>query len=684
MATTHDSHFIQSHFIPSPDQVNTATDPLSVDVVALYIIGGDGQGEKLSDFVFQDQRQPPENGEDEPVRNTSATAPSSPDQLERGPLPPAPDAKAQPVTDKDAGPRKGPYLRPRRPDRRLSYADRKVNWLADGNGQLFRRAIQPLTMYRIIGVSIDFRRISKLNFAQVSREIGNELRKHYESRPIVFLCHGFAAFYLKDVLEANQELDLRPAIAAIGMFGIDPKHRDISELRNWTANKRCKISPLSLLLKNNCQDDFGKALDSLLEAYFVSVFAFRPDQPEGTKPGEPKAMFSVLDSDPIWSGGGLDQIATFSGLEDAGFRGMCKYIVESVEGHQLLTAARENDLQRITTLIRRGTNIDSINYTSRDYKTALAIAAEAGHIETVEFLSIKDYVSLDHGVDGGTSALHCAVQSIRDLIGEMPQVDINEADEYDFDPARKVLGRLKSGGLPLDDEMKLLRDTVQLHCQVKQLSRTIKVVEILLAAGALPDRGLVNTLRVQNPLEKVVKELLSNPPAVQGPSPRRLKVSTPSEQALKVCCNTPFVVREVFSADEDKKDRYIPVYTDINQVIYQKKSSIQTLQAGNNPASPSDVLSPTTERSGSAITFQNDESPKKTVGPTLMTTDTSGKLKNDTEPEFNIDDEFRRRKENLKDAESRLICRWYHIPLNNVSLPRIELRLIHLFIGMHR
>lgn len=673
MATTYDSQFIQSYSIPLPDQSNTFNDPLSVDVVALYIIGGDGQGEKLSDFVFQDQRQSPENAEDEPARNAPPTAPSSPDQLERGPLPPAPDTKAQPVTDKDAGPRKGPYLRPRRSIRRLSFADRKVNWLADGNGQLFRKAVQPLTMHRIIGVSIDLKRISNLNFAQVSREVGNEVRKRYESRPIVFLCHGFAAFYLKDVLEANQELDLRPAIAAIGMFGIDPKHRDITELRNWTAEKRCKMSPSSLLLKNNCQDDFGKALNSLLEAYFVSVFAFRTDPPERGRSEESKPIFSVLDSDPIWSGGGLDQMATFSGPEDAGFRAMFKYIIESVEGHQLLTAARQNDLERITTLIRRGTNIDSINYTSRDHKTALTIAAEAGHAETVEFLSTKDYVSLDYGVDVEKSALHFAVKAIKNLIGKISEDNSNEADGFYFDysPAERILSRLKLGGSVPLDEMQLLDDERPFDSLVKQLARTMKVVEILLEAGALPSGGLVNTLNVANPLEKVVKQLLLNPPAVQGPSPRELIVSTPGEQAIQVCRDTPFVIREVFSVGTDKKDRYIPVYTDIHQVIYQGKSSRQIPQAGSSTGSPSDVLPPAVARSGPRVTFQDNDLPAKATAQEVMTLDTSEKIPHSTDQEFNVDVEFSRRKENFNQAGSQLLCRWYHIPLNNVRFSRM-------------
>ncbi|KAM0817301.1 putative ABC1 atypical kinase-like domain-containing protein [Seiridium cardinale] len=127
----------------------------------------------------------------------------------------------------------------------------------------------------------------------------------------------------------------------------------------------------------------------------------------------------IPDRDPVWDGGGLDQIATFAGPDDALFRGMCNYLVESVDGHQLLTAARKNEKDVIMDLIRRGAKVDGINYTSRDNKTALGIAAEAGHVDIVNFLLTKDYFSLDHDIDIEKSALHCALQSIKDRRGEI-------------------------------------------------------------------------------------------------------------------------------------------------------------------------------------------------------------------------------------------------------------------------
>ncbi|KAF7527875.1 hypothetical protein G7054_g10313 [Neopestalotiopsis clavispora] len=670
MAGTPDPQYIHCHYIIPKDQAKAPNDRLLVDIVALYIRGTDGVADKLPDFVFQDQNQPPEkNGEDESARIAPAPPPNSPDLLERGQLPPGSDARAQPGTDKDGALRNRSYLRSHRAHyRKQSTTDKRVNWLADGGGELFRKAIQPLTIPRIIGVSIDLKRMSNLSFAEASKEVSNklnELWRKYIGCPIVFLCHGYATFLLQDVLEANENKDLRLAIAAIGMFGVDPKDRDIVELRKWTAEKRCGMSPQSPLLNNNCQDDFGTALDNLRKDHFISVFAFCTDPTEVEKSEKTEPMFSVSDRDPIWSGGGLEQIAMFSGLEDAGFRGMCKYIVESVEGHQLLTAARENNRDMIMSLINRGANIDSINYTSRNYKTALSIAAEAGHVETVEFLSIKDYVSLDHGVDHGKSALQCAVQAIKDLIGKINSDDMDRAHESRPNATERILYQLKEERGRPPHLIESSEDTGHLSDTVKQFGRAMKVVEILLGAGALPSSGLLNTLNVQNQLEKKVRQLLCNPPAVQGPSPRRLTLSTPSEQALEVCRNTPLVIREVFSAGEDEKDQYIPVYTDINEVIYQKKSSPQVLQTGSNARSPSNGPSAAVSISEPPITLQSEDSPVSTDRSKATVLGTSEKVPNDTDQEFNIDDEFKKRKKNFRNAGSRLICRWYHIPMNN-------------------
>ncbi|KAK6083985.1 hypothetical protein SCUP515_01681 [Seiridium cupressi] len=637
METNHKYQYIESHSIFPAIQGETFGDRLPVDVVALYILGADGSGKEESDFVFQESRQTLIIGDDEPARDAA-------------------------VTSRDS-------------------ADRHCN------GQTIRKAMQPLHVSRIIGIGLKPPLIS--DFAQPAKEVVGALREmwqDFEGRSIVFLCHGYGAFLLVNIMDPGQNQDLCQAIAAIGLFGVDPADPacDISKLRKWTA-ERCKMNPQAPIFMHDYETDFRKALNGLRKDYFVSVFAFRTSSAgegkmEGSKTTSQNPQttsYRIPGRDPVWDGGDFDQIATFAGPDDALFRGMCNYLVESIDGHQLLTAARKNEKDVIMDLIRRGANVDSINYTSRDNKTALAIAAEAGHVDIVNFLSTKDYVSLDHGVDIEKSALHCALQSIKDRRGEILESMKTKADRLmPRNRARRIPNQMRDEKrLPLEEEMMSLDDTNKFDRMVKQLVRTVKIVEILLEAGALPTEELEDTMDTNSPFERVAKELLSNPPAVQGPSPRQLVMSSPSQNALQVCRKTLFVIREVFSVGKNGKDRYIPLYTDIEQVIYQGNSSTYDVQPDYVYGLSSHVPSPTGPGSRPTITIQADETATVMARAAPHTQEVPEPSLPHKDSEFDMDKEFSRRGKNSKDAGSKRICRWYHIPKNNMAWVHVRVLL---------
>jgi hypothetical protein len=287
--------------------------------------------------------------------------------------------------------------------------------------------------------------------------------------------------------------------------------------------------PPTLILTLVGQIKFGEPWSSfardasrgmLREGCFVSVFALhvmsqkrnRDESKTSTQDSE-RRLYSVSLPGSVWDGGGVDEIATFVGPNDACFRRMD--LVDSIDGHQLLTAARRNKNDVIVELIKRGANVDGINYTSRDNKTALAIAADADHVETVSFLSTKDYVSLDYGVDNKKLTIHCALRAITNHEDEVNWYTVNMTYLPAFPPfghEMEVVGRFRdTKRLSSEEETSSLDDSNKFDRLFRQLVRTMEVVEMLLEAGARPTEGLINPLHTKNPLEMFAKQLLCNP-----------------------------------------------------------------------------------------------------------------------------------------------------------------------------
>ncbi|KAM0817302.1 hypothetical protein AB5N19_03107 [Seiridium cardinale] len=198
-----------------------------------------------------------------------------------------------------------------------------------------------------------------------------------------------------------------------------------------------------------------------------------------------------------------------------------------------------------------------------------------------------------------------------------------------------------------------LDDTNKFDRMVKRLVRIVKVVEILLEAGALSTEELEDTVDTNSPFERVAKELLSNLPAVQQPSPRQLVMSSPSQDALQVCRKTLFVIREVCAVGKNGKGRYIILYTDIEQVIYQGTSSTYDVQPDYVYGLSSHGPSPVGPGSRPTIMIQADETTTLMAGAAPNTQEAPKPSLPHIDSEFDVDKEFSRRGKNSKNAGSK-------------------------------
>lgn len=504
----------------------------------------------------------------------------------------------------------------------------KVNWLADKD--MIRNY---LSVARIIGFGLDLKSLnvmmqtynSSIDFAFIASAIGQKLqdkRKNCDLRPVVFIGHGYGTLLIERLLNADlikKELvdltaDLLKNTAAVGFFAAP--FASIDPLIEWSSGclKINKGAKVFTNLQVSVGPEVWKAFSDHIAQWYMLTFAFQEKEKKKEKEEEEK-------------GGPVHRL---DGLKESE---VMIYLADKIWERE----DNMDDMARISGP-QDPKFRDMTDYLTRAIQTHhLLAAAKRGDKEMITQLADQS-INVNLPNRQGETALHVAVR-------------------YDkLDTIKALLG---TGKVVLDQQDKSEMTALQSAVRLNGTS-VYGIVKELLEAGASPN--LTDSPEPETPAELAerpnnestprqptgekgkepavespqsrrqrTKELLENPPPVSPPRlMKELIKETPTDNLLDACRKTVVVVREMFDTGN-----YIPFYTDIEQLIYKKSSA--------------------------------DDKKPDDKGPDGKGPD--GKGQDDERLDVRLDKYFIDRMRDTSLENKSAMCRWYHIPMNNVRLP---------------
>ena len=503
---------------------------------------------------------------------------------------------------------------------------RKVNWLADKD---MIRGHVPVAGIVRFGLNLkslnDMMHTSNftIDLADIANEIGGQLqdiRKQYGSRSVVFIGHGYGTLLIERLLDPNPSenkvsADLQESTAAVVLFAA-PFH--ITPLIEWTSRSLglSRDAKVFSNLQMRIGPEVWKSFNRHIAAWYMLTFAFQERQNE-------KEWEEEKDEAP--PGNQQDEMKESKAIDEP--QHLVCLAPETWEGEHAIgdiarmSGPRDPKFRTMTEFLTRAIHTHH-----------MLAAAKRGDVDMIKEFAVR---SIDVNLPNrqGETSLHVAVQYNRlDVVTALIETSKVDLDHQDVSGMTALHFAIRhNGDLVYAIVKELLEAGASPNLRGGPKSETlVELAERLYSESAQRQPNGDEDERLDNSQlrREMTKDLLKNPPPVSPPRPaNRLVKEIPAIEARDACRKTVVVVREMFDTDS-----YIRYYTNIEQLIYESFSA--------NDKNPADQeLEDDNELKASLDTFfQNQKALQKQRGDISL----EGKL---------------------------AMCRWYHIPMNNVGLP---------------
>jgi hypothetical protein len=405
---------------------------------------------------------------------------------------------------------------------------KKINWLADKD---MLPSILPNA--QITGFGLDLMSgtaEAPIDFDSATSNIISkivEMRHGQTGRPIIFVGHGYGNIIIGKIFTGEfQSLpgrtDLVDSTSSIAFFAAPVV--SLEGLIDWAVGT-LRVSRYSKLFGGQLPlPQIWEALNNSTLEKNIPTFAFlekeslvpqTDESADAKKPAVPDGPRLNFDHNKQTEDT-IGDVAKFMDPEDSDFQAFSNWMLDAVQTHQLLRAAKKGELGTMDLLIKQSFDL---NLSDRLGQTALHIATKNEQVGVVRKLIQTGRVSLDSQDNEGMTALHIAV-------------------------------RLNT-------------------------SRSAEIVEALLAASAisnLEDNNGITAQQLSDDPERLlfIQELLRMPPLIEGPSARErlVKGSPPDGDCTLACRKTGMVAREIFAAEDENPDTHLPFYSTVLDIVY--------------------------------------------------------------------------------------------------------------------
>jgi Ankyrin repeats (3 copies) len=433
----------------------------------------------------------------------------------------------------------------------------RPNWLTD---EAMLPSAVPVAQIMVFNLDLGSNSYAPIDFdgtaAAIETQI-RELRVDDQFRSMVFIGHGYGNVVLERLLASHTQEQVPKtgfvgavsksafidSTAAIVFFAAPFLSSD--PLIEWTA-QALKVSKSAKIFSSLSSKDlitpskvWAEFLGLAKQKNVCSIAFLEQNLDQGLEEisrekADVDKLKSMLD-DVSENPKGIEDVAKFSGPNDAKFWKMCALIDTAVQTHQFLGAAKRGDNNAIKKLIKQSINV---NISFGNGQTALHWATREKKINVIKTLVENDSLDIDRQAEDGTTALHLAVSH------------------------------------------------ENLHGFVEE-----DIMDELLAAGASPS---IRDRRGRTPHDII--DLVKKPPLwmkirlkraqlVKGPSawPDLTRGKPPAGIGITACENTTMKLKGVFAARPGQPDNHVQISPSILELIYSDEDAETILESYHGP-----------------------------------------------------------------------------------------------------